>query len=94
MHRLKFTPNFLIVDYGGMSISIARERLTPKKTRQSIEPPRFSIHVFVTITVYLVSILYRFDVSCAFLIAENDGKTISRLRVVLTLSYHNPGVPS
>jgi hypothetical protein len=30
MHRLKVTPIHLIVDYGGMSISIARGRLTPE----------------------------------------------------------------
>jgi hypothetical protein len=32
MHRLKVTPIFLIVDYGGMSISTARGRLTPEVT--------------------------------------------------------------
>jgi hypothetical protein len=32
MHRLKVTPIFLIVDYGGMSISAARGRLTPQVT--------------------------------------------------------------
>jgi hypothetical protein len=32
MHSLKVTPNFLIVDYGGMSISTARGRLTPEVT--------------------------------------------------------------
>jgi hypothetical protein len=32
MHSLKVTPIFLIVDYGGISISTARGRLTPKVT--------------------------------------------------------------
>jgi hypothetical protein len=32
MHSLKVTPIFLIVDYGGMSISTARGRLTPEVT--------------------------------------------------------------
>jgi hypothetical protein len=32
MHRLKVTPIFLIVDYGGMSISTARGRLIPEVT--------------------------------------------------------------
>jgi hypothetical protein len=32
MHRLKVLPTFLIVDYGGMSISTARRRLRPVMT--------------------------------------------------------------
>jgi hypothetical protein len=32
MHSLKVTPIFLIVDYGGISISTARGRLTPEVT--------------------------------------------------------------
>jgi hypothetical protein len=32
MHSLKVTPIFLIVDYGGMSISAARGLLTPEVT--------------------------------------------------------------
>jgi hypothetical protein len=32
MHRLKVTPIFLIVDYGGTSISTAMGRLTPEVT--------------------------------------------------------------
>jgi hypothetical protein len=32
MHSLKVTPIFLIVDYGGILISTARERLTPEVT--------------------------------------------------------------
>jgi hypothetical protein len=32
MHSLKVTPIFLIVDYGGISISTARGRLTPELT--------------------------------------------------------------
>jgi hypothetical protein len=32
MHRLKVTPIFLIVDYGGMSISTAMGRSTPEVT--------------------------------------------------------------
>jgi hypothetical protein len=32
MHSLKVTSIFLIVDYGGMSISTARGRLTPEVT--------------------------------------------------------------
>jgi hypothetical protein len=32
MHSLKVTPVFLIVDYGGISISTARGRLTPEVT--------------------------------------------------------------
>ncbi len=32
MHRLKVTPSFLVVDYGGISISAARGRLTPEVT--------------------------------------------------------------
>jgi hypothetical protein len=74
MHSLKVTSIFLIVDYGGMSISIARGRLTPEVT----SPVDRSTTVFYSCFVrHLLSILYRFDVISAFVIAENGRKTIS-----------------
>jgi hypothetical protein len=39
MHRLKVAPNFLIVDYGGMSISTARGRLIQEVTSPVISTP-------------------------------------------------------
>jgi hypothetical protein len=70
MHSLKVTPIFLIVDYGGMSISTARGRLTPEVTSP----------VDRATAVFYSPILYRFDVISAFVIAENGRKTISAAR--------------
>jgi hypothetical protein len=76
MHSLKVTPIFLIVDYGEMSISTARGRLTPGVT----SPVDRATTVFYSCYRHLPSILYRFDVISAFVIAENGRKTISAAR--------------
>jgi hypothetical protein len=77
MHSLKVTPIFLIVDYGGISISTARGRLTPEVT----SPVDRATTVFYScFRRHLPSILYRFDVISAFVIAENGRKTISAAR--------------
>jgi hypothetical protein len=76
-HSLKVTPIFLIVDYGGISISTARGRLTPEVT----SPVDRATTVFLFVLYrHLPSILYRFDVISAFVIAENGRKTISAAR--------------
>jgi hypothetical protein len=77
MHRLKVTPSFWIVDYGGKLISIARGCLTLEVT----SPSRDSDHDFPFVFCrHLPSILHRFDVISTFIIAENGGKTISAAR--------------
>jgi hypothetical protein len=77
MHPLKVTPIFLIVDYGGISISTARGRLTPEETSPVDRATTVFLFVFYR---HLPSILYRFDVISAFVIAENGRKTISAAR--------------
>jgi hypothetical protein len=76
MHSLKVTPIFLIVDYGGISISTARGRLTPEVTSQVDR----ATMVFYSCLLHLPSILYRFDVISSFVIAGNGRKTISAAR--------------
>jgi hypothetical protein len=77
MHSLKVTAIFLIVDYGGMSISTARGRLTPEVTSPVDRVDHGFLFVFCR---HLPSILYRFDVISAFVIAENSRNTISAAR--------------
>jgi hypothetical protein len=77
MHRLKAAPKLLIVKYGVMSVLNARGRLTPKVT-SPVDRDHSFLFVFC---LHLPSILYRFDVISAFLIAENGGKPISVARV-------------
>jgi hypothetical protein len=77
MHSLKVTPIFVIVDYGGISISTARGRLTPEVT----SPVDRATTVFYSLFYrHLPSILHRFDVISAFVVAENGRKTISAAR--------------
>jgi hypothetical protein len=76
MHSLKVTPIFFIVDYGGISISTARGRLTPEVT----SPVDRATTVFYSCFIYIYVFLYRFDVISAFVIAENGRKTISAAR--------------
>jgi hypothetical protein len=84
MHSLKVTPIFLIVDYGGISISTARGRLKPEVTSPVDRATTVFYSCFIDIyrlsCTVLPSILYRFDVISAFVIAENGRKTISAAR--------------
>jgi hypothetical protein len=76
MHLLKVIPIFLFFDYGRMSISTAEAFETGSEDTNSIERPRSSLHVSLTITLAF----YRFDIIRALLIDENVGKTISAAR--------------
>jgi hypothetical protein len=74
MHSLKVTPVVLIVDYGGISISTARGRLTPEVTSAVDRATTVFYSCFVDI--------YRLSCSVStllalFVIAENGRKTIS-----------------
>jgi hypothetical protein len=80
LHCKKVTPNLLIVNYGGTSISTARGRLRPDVRFPVDKATTFSSSCFAD---NLPSILYRLSVINAFLIAENGGKTISAARGVL-----------
>jgi hypothetical protein len=77
MHSLKVTPIFIIADYGGISISTARGRLTPEGT----SPVDRATAVFYScfIDIYRLSCTVS-TLFALFVIAENDRKTISVAR--------------
>jgi hypothetical protein len=78
MHSLKVTPIFLIVDYGGISISTARGRLTPEVT----SPVDRATTVFYScfIDIYRLSCTVSTLLALLIVIAENGRKTISAAR--------------
>jgi hypothetical protein len=74
MHHWKVAPIFLIVDYGGMSISTTRVRLI----REMTSPDNRATTIFSTGFVDIYSQPYTVLTLLAFfLIAKNGGKTIS-----------------
>jgi hypothetical protein len=88
MHRLKVLPTFLIVDYGGMSISTARGHLRPEMR----SPVDRATTVFYScfVDIYRLSCTVS-TLLALFLSAENGRKTISaargRSRPEVTLSF-------
>jgi hypothetical protein len=77
MHRLKVTPIFFIVDYGGMWISTGRGLLIPEVMSPVDRATRVFFSCFVDI--YRLSCTVS-TLLALFLIVENGGKTISAAR--------------